>query len=99
MAIGISVSALTLAGCSLAPEYARPALPVPTALADTDSPEAPLDFYGLYKTGWRDFFSDPRLQALIETSLRSNLDLRMAVIAIGEARARYGVARSQRLLM
>src|SRR5690606_36009980 len=43
--------------------------------------------------GWREFFRDPRLQALIELSLVNNRDLRIAVERVEEARAQYGVQR------
>ncbi|MBO9353479.1 efflux transporter outer membrane subunit [Bordetella petrii] len=43
--------------------------------------------------GWREFFRDPRLQALIELSLLNNRDLRIAVQRVEEARAQYGVQR------
>ena len=43
--------------------------------------------------GWREFFHDPRLQALIELALVNNRDLRVAVESVEEARAQYGVQR------
>jgi len=43
--------------------------------------------------GWRDFFHDPRLQALIQLALVNNRDLRVAVQRVEEARAQYGVQR------
>jgi len=43
--------------------------------------------------GWREFFRDPRLQALIELALANNRDLRVAVESVEEARAQYGVQR------
>ncbi len=45
--------------------------------------------------GWRDFFRDPRLQALIALSLQNNRDLRVAVQRVDEARAQWGVQRGQ----
>ncbi len=46
--------------------------------------------------GWRSFFSDPRLQGLIEQSLDYNRDLRVAVARVEEARAQYGITRAER---
>ncbi|MVW80254.1 efflux transporter outer membrane subunit [Bordetella sp. 02P26C-1] len=43
--------------------------------------------------GWREFFRDPRLQALIELALVNNRDLRVAVESVEEARAQYGIQR------
>ncbi|CAM3720509.1 Multidrug transporter [Bordetella sputigena] len=45
--------------------------------------------------GWREFFRDPRLQALIALSLQNNRDLRVAVQRVEEARAQWGVQRGQ----
>lgn len=103
--------AAALAGCSLAPDYQRPALPVPS-----DWPDQPRVQYGAYshpttvglqpaaavapvgaspaaELGWRAFFRDPRLQALIALSLVNNRDLREAVSRVEEARAQYGIQR------
>jgi multidrug efflux system outer membrane protein len=45
--------------------------------------------------GWRDFFRDPRLQALVALSLQNNRDLRVAVQRVEEARAQWGVQRAE----
>jgi len=79
--------ALWLAACaSMAPRYERPPLAVaerfPSA-ADTVAagPAAPdLD--------WRQVFTDPRQQALIELALRNNRDLRVAALNVEQAIAR-----------
>ncbi len=42
--------------------------------------------------GWRDFFTDPTLEALIEQALANNRDLRVAVLNVERARALYRVA-------
>lgn len=44
--------------------------------------------------GWEDFFTDPRLRRLIELSLANNRDLRMATLAIDQARAQYRIQRA-----
>ena len=41
--------------------------------------------------GWREFFTDARLQALIASALENNRDLRTAALRIEEARAQYNV--------
>lgn len=47
-----------LAGCSLAPEYQRPAMPRPSSYpAKADGGEVSVS-----RIGWRDFFRDPQLQ-------------------------------------
>jgi len=44
---------------------------------------------------WRSVFAGPELSALIDEALAGNSDLRVAVLRIDEAQARYGVQRSQ----
>ncbi len=84
-----------LAGCSLAPEYQRPALPVPQqfSLSQNALISAPM---GYQDTGWRTFFVDSQVKALIGEALVNNRDLRMAVLKVQEARAQYGVTDADR---
>lgn len=87
--------ALLLSGCvSLAPDYERPQAPVAQAWpADEATRNAVLLTEGLQQ--WGDFFTDPRLLALIEQGLAGNRSLRSAVYAVEKARAEYGVSRSE----
>ncbi|MGB6241167.1 MAG: efflux transporter outer membrane subunit [Castellaniella sp.] len=83
---------LALGACSLAPTYNRPVAPVPDQFpltADAVNQAA--------LPAWRDVFLDPRLQALVELALNNNRDLRIAVERVEEARAQFGVARSDLL--
>ena len=92
----LSVSlAAALAGCSLAPTYERPDAPVSAAYPagaaykpDAVNPAG----VATADVGWRDFFTDPLLQRLIEMSLANNRDLRVA--ALNVARAQYRIQRS-----
>lgn len=94
-------AALLAAGCTLAPKYERPQAPVSASYPSGDvyrsdaqqgsGEVAPADL------GWRNFFSDARLQALIEIALRNNRDLRVAVLRVQEARAQYRVQRADLL--
>jgi len=87
---------LTLAACSLAPRYERPLAPIPMSFptfgtavdASTASAGAAADL------GWRDFFRDPRLLALIDLALENNRDMRIAVQRVQETRAMFGIAQS-----
>lgn len=89
-----------VAGCSLAPEYQRPAAPVPAQwpqeLGLTEG--NPRGTGGTAITDdWRAFFVDTHLQALIAAALEHNRDLRVAVARVAEARALAGIARADRL--
>ncbi|TCT01642.1 efflux transporter outer membrane subunit [Paralcaligenes ureilyticus] len=105
MAPGLLV--LALAGCSLAPRYERPAAPVPQQYPDQSASareqgglSAQAVAPAVTKTadlGWRQFFRDPRLVALIGIALDNNRDMRIAAQRVLEARAQYGIQDSNRL--
>ena len=87
--------ALSLAGCAtLIPDYQRPAAPVAPSYPGATPAQpgvAPSDI------DWQDYFSDARLQHLIKVALDNNRDLRVAVLSIEQARARYQVRRADEL--
>ncbi|BAP43655.1 AdeC/AdeK/OprM family multidrug efflux complex outer membrane factor [Pseudomonas sp. 21LCFQ02] len=93
--ISLAVTAFILGGCSLIPEYQQPAAPVAAQY-----PQGPA--YGpaeaanmaAAEQGWRQFFRDPALQQLIQTSLENNRDLRVAALNIDAYRAQYRIQRS-----
>jgi hypothetical protein len=89
--------ALALGACSFIPEYQRPAAPVPDAWPALQ-PAAALGDSGRVPTKleWREYFPDPRLQALIAAALEHNRDLRIALARVEEARAQAGIARADR---
>jgi outer membrane protein, multidrug efflux system len=85
----------TLAGCNLAPEHVRPAGAVPAALPQGGAyPALATDAPDVTAIGWRDFFTDPRLQRVIEQGLANNRDLRIAAGNVLQARAQYRVQRA-----
>src|SRR5215475_2157786 len=86
------VSSLLLAGCAVGPNYKRPQAAVPTQWTvaptrgtETKSPET---------DKWWASFQDPELNSLVERSASRNLDLKLALERVQEARAARGVARS-----
>lgn len=91
----VLASMLVLSACSLAPKYERPHAPVASQFPDAQALSAPE--LAAADLGWRDFFTDPRLQALIGIALENNRDLRIATQRIEEARGQYGVVSSDRL--
>jgi multidrug efflux system outer membrane protein len=87
--------ACVLAGCSLAPTYERPALPVADAWPQMPQPGTQVAAGTVLD--WQSFVGDARLRGLIETALANNRDLRQALLNIQAARAIYGVQRAEGL--
>ncbi|MCL2160675.1 MAG: efflux transporter outer membrane subunit [Betaproteobacteria bacterium] len=83
------------AGCTLAPRYERPALPVPSAWETPGSEEAAN--VAAADLPWRDYFADTRLRTIIELALVNNRDLRIAALNIERARAMYRIQRADLL--
>lgn len=90
--------AVLLAGCTLAPEYSKPASPVAADWpkgaaygenASTASPAADLP--------WQEVFTDQRLREIISLALANNRDLRLAALNVERARAYYGIQRAELL--
>lgn len=87
-----------LTGCTLAPEYTRPAAPVPAdwpSGAAYQETSAAASAPTAAELSWREFISDPRLQQIIETALNNNRDLRLAALNVERARALYGIQRAE----
>ena len=77
------------------PHYQRPQPPVPDRwpadavdASATVSPEVSFD-----QIGWRDFFTDPRLQHLVDIALDNNRNLRIAVLNVAASEAQFRVER------
>jgi multidrug efflux system outer membrane protein len=82
----LTALAASLVACgAMAPDYQRPAAPVPAqfpvtgaaAPAGVAAPDLP----------WQTFFADARLQKLIQLALDNNRDLRVALLNVEQARA------------
>ena len=91
--IYLAVAALTLAGCTVGPNYKRPQIvPPETFRAPEPLPES--QGASLADQKWFEVFRDPQLDELIKVALVQNYDLRAAVARVGEARANLGITRS-----
>ena len=75
---------LTLSGCGIYTKY-KPATSVPDDLYGGEVVTE--DTAGLGNMDWRELFTDPHLQSLIETGLRTNTDYQSAQLRIEEAQA------------
>jgi NodT family efflux transporter outer membrane factor (OMF) lipoprotein len=81
-------------GCSVYKDYERPGDVLPEALYGAAADSVALsDTAGLAAVQWRDFFTDPLLQALIEKGLEGNADLLQASSRVVEAQAGLDAAR------
>ncbi|WP_404483564.1 efflux transporter outer membrane subunit [Pseudomonas sp. HT11] len=83
-----------LGGCSLIPEYQRPAPPVPAQYPQSG-------VYRLAQSGtvaitqdWQHVFHDPALQQLIANALLNNRDLRVAALNVEAFQAQYRIQRA-----
>jgi len=83
-----------LAGCNLAPAWHQPALPVPPTFPGTATGT---DQRLATDLGWRDFFGDERLEALLSSALANNRDLAQSLARVAQARAQYRIQDAQRL--
>jgi multidrug efflux system outer membrane protein len=81
----LTLLASSLAACgAMAPEYQRPAAPVPAEFsfsAKAAGGPAAAD------VPWHTFFADARLQQLIQIALDNNRDLRVALLNVQQSRA------------
>ncbi len=90
-------------GCTLEPAYLRPDLPVAKTWPDgavlSPPPATMPNGSGMpiaaADIGWRDFFTDPALQRLIEIALINNRDARIAAINVAAAQAQYRLQRAE----
>ncbi|HEY8606126.1 MAG TPA: efflux transporter outer membrane subunit [Noviherbaspirillum sp.] len=94
--VSLLLAAGVLSACSLAPTYERPAAPIAGAFPAEPVPVATATGISA-DSGWREFFQDQRLQALIEGALANNRDLRTAALRIEEARAQYNIVAADLL--
>ena len=83
------VCALAAAVCSCATlkEYSSPELSVVDSLFVAAGQNSIADL------GWKDFFTDPALQALIDEGLANNTDLKTAVLRVQQAQSSLEMAR------
>ena len=81
------VTALLASGCSFIPSLDKPAAPV--AGAYPTAPEAGTQ--AAADIPWQSFFTDTRLQQLIQLALENNRDLRVAALNIEQARAQFQI--------
>src|SRR5260370_29479715 len=84
-----------LAGCSVGPNYHRPAVQTPTAFREpAENPQVQAQAASYADLPWWQVFQDPQLQELIRTAIKQNYDLQLATEPITAAPAQLAVTRS-----
>ncbi|MDE1464122.1 efflux transporter outer membrane subunit [Spartinivicinus poritis] len=98
--ICVLIPVLTMAGCvSLAPDYQQPDSPVTAEWRDTKAAQQNSSAVATHKTvaaiKWQDYFQDRKLRQVINLALTNNRDLRIALLNIEQARAKYGIQEAE----
>ncbi len=100
------LSFAVLSGCTVGPNYKRPAVDVPgvyrgasteaptTSEQNTTPPTSQRTAASFGDEKWWDVFQDEELRKLIRTALKSNYDVRIAATRILEAQAQLGITRA-----
>jgi multidrug efflux system outer membrane protein len=79
------------AGCTVGPDYRRPALTPPAAIRGAEgAPPGPSPG----DAAWSDVFQDDELRTLIRSALAGNTDVRIAASRVLQAQAVLGVTRA-----
>lgn len=91
-----------VSGCSLAPVYQQPELPVASTLADRYLTQLPQSgkagqIGAVSDLGWKEVFTDAVLQQLIATALENNRDLRETALNVEAYQARYRIQKANQL--
>lgn len=96
--IAAGLAAVLLAGCSFAPGYRQPAMPVPENLPTADAAAgqetASVAAEEAVTPAWERFFTDPFLQKQIAAALENNRDLRQSALTVESFQAQYRIQRA-----
>jgi multidrug efflux system outer membrane protein len=87
-----AVTASLVAGCTVGPNYRRPAITSPATFRGSTG--TPSQLASLADLKWFEVFKDERLRELVRTALVKNYDLRDAVVRVEAARANLGITRA-----
>ncbi|WXL24927.1 AdeC/AdeK/OprM family multidrug efflux complex outer membrane factor [Ectopseudomonas mendocina] len=93
--LSLAVAVSLLSGCSLIPDYERPATPVAQAWPAGPAAQAAAGSDAAEVLEWNSFFRDPALRQLLQVALDNNRDLRVAALNVDAYRALYRIQRSE----
>lgn len=80
------VMALMMSGCGLYSKY-TPVTEVPDELYGLTDTVVAVDTVSLWELGWKEMFTDPLLQGLVEQALENNTDLQAVHLKVKETEA------------
>lgn len=89
--LGLTLAVGLLSGCTMIPKYTRPAPPLATTWPGYQTTGNQRLTQAANDIGWEDFFTDPRLRALISIAIRENRDLRISAANIAQAQGQYDI--------
>lgn len=90
------VAFIFLAGCTVGPNYKRPAVPAPPAFRGADNSQvSSANASSIGDQNWAQVFREPELQQLIRAALVNNFDVRIAAQRVLEQQAQLRITRSQ----
>ncbi len=93
--ISVILASILIGGCTVGPNYHRPAVQTPTVYRDLrESPQAQEQAASFADLPWWQVFQDPQLQELIRTALKQNYDMQLATERINAERAQLSITRS-----
>jgi multidrug efflux system outer membrane protein len=91
--IALLLAIALVTGCTVGPNYRRPAIQTPDTFRSPD-PTSAGGQASLADLKWWEVFKDEKLQELERTALAQNYDLRDAAARVEAARANLGITRS-----
>lgn len=93
--ISLALGGGLISGCTVGPDYRRPAVPVPATYRGANGiEEAQAQAASYADLPWWEVFQDPVLQELTRTAFEHNYDLQLATERITAARAQLTVTRA-----
>jgi multidrug efflux system outer membrane protein len=98
--IALALVCLSVAGCTVGPNYQRPKVDVPPGYRGPQAnPAGGAPAGSLGNEKWWAVYHDPVLQQLIHTAIQQNYDVRIAATRVVEAQAQLRLTRSNQFPM
>jgi NodT family efflux transporter outer membrane factor (OMF) lipoprotein len=86
----IAIAVLLLASCKVTQPYQSPVIPTDSLYRNSNTS----DTTSIGNLRWDQLFTDPTLQALINTGIQNNIDLQVAFTRIQQAQAYYSQSKA-----